>query len=1039
MWFSAGLQYFIVTLTIFDIANFSMRYFLHCLFLLGVLRSPAQVFNYAFNRITTDDGKGLRSNVVQSIFQDAHGFIWIGNSNGLQRFDGSKFVIFNPYATSPDQMPDVAISSILPADSGQMWIGAYSIKQFGIFDPATFRYNKIPMVTSMPLPARSEYKLWQDGNKQTFINVFRYGKILKYDSKKREFNENTPLNNIPAGWKTLLNAFHDSVKKQYWIICDSGLCVYDEASRQMWSKLNNPRNIPLLNNVEVQRAASQFYIDRQRRYWIFNWPAGQQFHCFDSTGMALRDTAGLSGVNTSYAEVNSFFETSTGSLFVYGMANLYVQDKGQGRFTFYRQQLSDNYGVGYEFINHLYEDRDGVIWIATDQGLYYTTAVNNAVNNIFLSNVPGKYNITDILELHGGQYWLSTWGYGVLTLTKEFKRYPSPLYHPADSSDTKLWAAYKQVWAMCQQSRTGKVFLGCQLGQLMIYDTATRKTEYLRPPEFNQATIRYITESKSGNLLFGTQSGRLISYDGKTYKVLIDLGVGAIIYKILVDRDGWIWLGTQDKGIYAINETTGKIEQHYTNDPGKNKLFNPSGRDIEQLTDDLIVAATGALTIINKRTGVVSTISIREGLPSNSIQRMRLDADGLLWLITDNGLCRYDYKRNSFTTYGKNDGILVADITKSADYLCSDKFVMFAGVNSLLFFHPKAFKINRPTPDVTITDFFRGDSYMLMDSLQSLPEVILNSDQNNFTITFSCLDFKNRNKYKYLYQMQGMNKDWLPTDDLSIIYSGLAPGHYIFRVKAINVDGIESKNVTALKIYVRPPFWRTAWFMSTLLTIISLIIYGMHRLRIKRILAVERIRNRVARDLHDDMGSTLSTINILSAMAKSKLNSDVVKTSEYINKISDNSQRMMEAMDDIVWAIKPSNDNMQKVVCRMREFATNVFEAKDIEIDFKAQPEVDDVHIDMEARRDFFLVFKEAVNNAAKYSKCSRADVNVIIDHKKLVLQVKDNGIGFNVMKADSGNGLGNMQKRASAMKGTLQIHSMENNGTTVTLSVPIN
>jgi signal transduction histidine kinase len=174
-------------------------------------------------------------------------------------------------------------------------------------------------------------------------------------------------------------------------------------------------------------------------------------------------------------------------------------------------------------------------------------------------------------------------------------------------------------------------------------------------------------------------------------------------------------------------------------------------------------------------------------------------------------------------------------------------------------------------------------------------------------------------------------------------------------------------------------------------------------------------------------------------MAKAKLNTDIVKTSEYINKISDNSQRMMEAMDDIVWAIKPSNDNMQKVVCRMREFATNVFEAKDIEIDFKAQPEVDEVQIDMEARRDFFLVFKEAVNNAAKYSKCSKAEVNVLIDHKKLVLEVKDNGIGFDVVKADGGNGLGNMQKRASALKGTIQIHSKENYGTTVTLTVPLN
>jgi signal transduction histidine kinase len=418
---------------------------------------------------------------------------------------------------------------------------------------------------------------------------------------------------------------------------------------------------------------------------------------------------------------------------------------------------------------------------------------------------------------------------------------------------------------------------------------------------------------------------------------------------------------------------------------------------------------------------------------------MRLDEGGFLWLITDNGLCRYDYKRKTFTTYDKNDGILLADIAKSADYLCSENFVMFAGVNSMLLFHPDAFKTNRPTPDVTITDFFLGDSYQLMDSLQALKEIVLNPGKDDFTITFACLDFKNRNKYKYFYQMKGLNKEWVPAEDLSIVYSGLAPGHYVFRVKAQNMDGIESKNISELRIYIRPPFWRTAWFLSTLLTIIAMIIYGMHRLRIKRLLAVERIRNRVARDLHDDMGSTLSTINILSSMAKAKLSTDTFKTSEYINKISDNSQRMMEAMDDIVWAIKPSNDSMEKVVCRMREFATSVFEAKDIDIDFKAEEEVNNAQIDMEARRDFFLVFKEAVNNSAKYSKCSHAEINLLIEHHKLILRVRDNGIGFNVKTADSGNGLGNMQKRANALKGTLQIKSEENAGTTVTLTVPLN
>jgi signal transduction histidine kinase len=148
---------------------------------------------------------------------------------------------------------------------------------------------------------------------------------------------------------------------------------------------------------------------------------------------------------------------------------------------------------------------------------------------------------------------------------------------------------------------------------------------------------------------------------------------------------------------------------------------------------------------------------------------------------------------------------------------------------------------------------------------------------------------------------------------------------------------------------------------------------------------------------------------------------------------------MMEAMDDIVWAIKPANDTMQKVVARMREFATSVFEAKDIELDFKADEEVNEAKIDMEGRRDFFLIFKEAVNNAAKYARCSKDEVRVFVENRKLVLQVKDNGIGFDVKQADGGNGLGNMQKRTDALKGKLQLTSIEGEGTEVMLTVPLN
>jgi signal transduction histidine kinase len=287
--------------------------------------------------------------------------------------------------------------------------------------------------------------------------------------------------------------------------------------------------------------------------------------------------------------------------------------------------------------------------------------------------------------------------------------------------------------------------------------------------------------------------------------------------------------------------------------------------------------------------------------------------------------------------------------------------------------------------------------------------------------------------------MTGIDKDWIKGDRQNFInYSLLPPGTYTFSVYCEDIDGTRSKNITELTIHIKPPFWRTYTFMIICIVLIGLCVYMIDRLRINRLLAVEKLRIRVARDLHDDMGSTLSTINILSSMAKSKINIDPIRTTEYLGKISDNSQRMMDAMDDIVWSIKPSNDSMQKIAARMREFAINVLEAKEIEMDFRIDDAVFDVKLDMEARRDFFLVFKEAINNAAKYSKASMVTIQLGLHTKRLVLVVADDGIGFDPFESDNGNGLGNMQKRADAMHARLQITSAPGNGTQVTLNVPV-
>jgi signal transduction histidine kinase len=198
------------------------------------------------------------------------------------------------------------------------------------------------------------------------------------------------------------------------------------------------------------------------------------------------------------------------------------------------------------------------------------------------------------------------------------------------------------------------------------------------------------------------------------------------------------------------------------------------------------------------------------------------------------------------------------------------------------------------------------------------------------------------------------------------------------------------------------------------------------------------VRIRIAKDLHDDMGSTLSTINILSEMAKTKIDTDIPAAKKFIHQISDNSNRIMESMDDIVWNIDTANESIENTLSRMREFAGNLLEARGVSYIFKEDEQIKNINLELGRRHDFVMIFKEAINNLAKYSECRTASIEVLLTRNTLILLISDDGKGFDHNLMNDGNGLINMQKRAAALKGTLSIKSEINKGTTIGLRIPI-
>ena len=226
---------------------------------------------------------------------------------------------------------------------------------------------------------------------------------------------------------------------------------------------------------------------------------------------------------------------------------------------------------------------------------------------------------------------------------------------------------------------------------------------------------------------------------------------------------------------------------------------------------------------------------------------------------------------------------------------------------------------------------------------------------------------------------------------------------------------------------------------SLLVLLLTFVLFNRHQLKkkLEQQQALQRIRNDIARDLHDDIGSTLTSINILSAVSQKNLERNREQAAVSLQQITEQSQSMQQAMSDIVWAIKPDNDKMQNMVLRMREFVNHTLELKNIDVEFNVNENILSQTLPMEQRRDFFLIFKEAVNNAAKYSKATKVVIQLNKPNDTMQLCVTDNGVGFDTSRFTTSNGLKNMKERAEALHGALVINSAPGDGTLVQLQFP--
>ncbi|HEY4966683.1 MAG TPA: histidine kinase [Puia sp.] len=502
---------------------------------------------------------------------------------------------------------------------------------------------------------------------------------------------------------------------------------------------------------------------------------------------------------------------------------------------------------------------------------------------------------------------------------------------------------------------------------------------------------------------------------------------------IAEDSKGDIWMAGKE-GITRYNNQKRIFDTLVTNLQGIGSITGRWNSFVLDKQDNFWEAWKTNLIHWNTKTGIIRIYPMpgNPALESNYVKGPWMNR---IWISTQGGLVLFDIQNEKFSILRKSDGLYGDELHNMANlYFDSSTKRIFAGFNNVFtwFYPDEVLKAKSPISTFIVSVRTPGDSpYFSDDTAYSLKYA-----ENSIEIKYAGINYDDGENNTYAYRLYENKPGPFVNVGLqkTVTFANLRPGYYHFQVKTILMGGIESQVASTLHINILPPFYQTWWFYLLCFAAIASALYAFYRYRINQILNLQKIRNSIASDLHDDIGSTLSSISIMSELAKKKSASSMT----LLDSIGETARLTQENMRDLVWAVNPRNDRFGNILQRMQQFASEILEARGITFQFRYDESIAAEKLSMEQRKKIYLFFKEAINNAAKYSKASQVEAVMQIKNGIVILSITDNGVGFIAADKNNGNGLSNFSQRALELGGKTTMHSEPGRGTRIELSFKI-